>query len=65
MAETAEQRRQTPASHLLDLDRGRPTPPLMLFPIFWMATMMVKPNDAMFARPTVCCSSRRSSISTT
>jgi multiple sugar transport system permease protein len=26
---------------------------LVLFPIFWMATMMVKPNDAMFARPTV------------
>lgn len=24
-----------------------------LFPIFWMATMMVKPNAAMFARPTV------------
>ncbi|WP_375465622.1 carbohydrate ABC transporter permease [uncultured Methylobacterium sp.] len=24
-----------------------------LFPIFWMATMMVKPNEAMFARPTV------------
>jgi multiple sugar transport system permease protein len=26
---------------------------VMLFPIFWMASMMVKPNDAMFARPTV------------
>ena len=25
---------------------------IMLFPIFWMASMMVKPNDAMFARPT-------------
>jgi multiple sugar transport system permease protein len=25
---------------------------IVLFPIFWMATMMVKPNDAMFARPT-------------
>ncbi|MDQ0510108.1 carbohydrate ABC transporter permease [Ancylobacter amanitiformis] len=25
---------------------------IMLFPIYWMATMMVKPNDAMFARPT-------------
>jgi multiple sugar transport system permease protein len=26
---------------------------IVLFPIFWMATMMVKPNEAMFARPTV------------
>jgi multiple sugar transport system permease protein len=26
---------------------------VVLFPIFWMASMMVKPNDAMFARPTV------------
>jgi len=26
---------------------------VMLFPIFWMAAMMVMPNDAMFARPTV------------
>ena len=26
---------------------------LLLFPVFWMATMMVKPPDAMFARPTV------------
>lgn len=25
---------------------------IVLFPIFWMATMMVKPNEAMFARPT-------------
>ncbi|MDX6806227.1 carbohydrate ABC transporter permease [Terrihabitans rhizophilus] len=25
---------------------------VVLFPIFWMATMMVKPNEAMFARPT-------------
>lgn len=25
---------------------------IVLFPIYWMATMMVKPNDAMFARPT-------------
>lgn len=25
---------------------------VVLFPIFWMASMMVKPNDAMFARPT-------------
>ncbi|WP_428028960.1 carbohydrate ABC transporter permease [Ancylobacter sp.] len=25
---------------------------IMLFPIFWMGSMMVKPNDAMFARPT-------------
>lgn len=25
----------------------------VLFPIFWMITMMVKPADAMFARPTV------------
>ena len=27
---------------------------LILFPVFWMATMVVKPTDAMFARPTVC-----------
>jgi multiple sugar transport system permease protein len=26
---------------------------VVLFPIFWMAAMMVMPNDAMFARPTV------------
>jgi multiple sugar transport system permease protein len=26
---------------------------LILFPMLWMATMMVKPTDAMFARPTV------------
>jgi len=26
---------------------------VVLFPIFWMALMMVMPNDAMFARPTV------------
>jgi multiple sugar transport system permease protein len=26
---------------------------IVLFPIFWMAAMMVKPNEAMFARPTV------------
>src|SRR5215470_17738412 len=26
---------------------------LMLFPIFWMALMVMKPNDAMFARPTI------------
>jgi multiple sugar transport system permease protein len=26
---------------------------LILFPVFWMATMMVKPTDIMFARPTV------------
>ncbi len=26
---------------------------IVLFPIFWMASMMVKPNEAMFARPTV------------
>jgi multiple sugar transport system permease protein len=26
---------------------------VVLFPIFWMASMMVKPNDTMFARPTV------------
>ncbi len=26
---------------------------LVLFPIFWMASMVLKPNDAMFARPTV------------
>jgi multiple sugar transport system permease protein len=26
---------------------------VVLFPIFWMASMMVKPPDAMFARPTV------------
>jgi multiple sugar transport system permease protein len=26
---------------------------VVLFPIFWMITMMVKPSDAMFARPTV------------
>ena len=26
---------------------------VMLFPIFWMGAMMVMPNDAMFARPTV------------
>lgn len=26
---------------------------IVLFPIFWMVTMMVKPTDAMFARPTV------------
>jgi multiple sugar transport system permease protein len=26
---------------------------IVLFPIFWMAAMMVMPNDAMFARPTV------------
>jgi multiple sugar transport system permease protein len=26
---------------------------VVLFPIFWMATMMVKPAEAMFARPTV------------
>jgi len=26
---------------------------IVLFPIFWMATMTVKPNDARFARPTV------------
>lgn len=25
---------------------------VVLFPIFWMASMMVKPNDSMFARPT-------------
>ncbi|MBS7538955.1 carbohydrate ABC transporter permease [Ancylobacter lacus] len=25
---------------------------VVLFPIFWMASMMVKPNEAMFARPT-------------
>jgi multiple sugar transport system permease protein len=25
---------------------------VVLFPIFWMAAMMVKPNEAMFARPT-------------
>jgi multiple sugar transport system permease protein len=24
----------------------------ILFPVFWLATMMFKPNDAMFARPT-------------
>ena len=26
---------------------------LILFPVFWMATMVVKPTDVMFARPTV------------
>jgi multiple sugar transport system permease protein len=26
---------------------------VVLFPIFWMASMTVKPNDVMFARPTV------------
>jgi multiple sugar transport system permease protein len=26
---------------------------VVLFPIFWMASMVIKPNDAMFARPTV------------
>lgn len=26
---------------------------VVLFPIFWMALMMVMPNDAMFARPTI------------
>jgi multiple sugar transport system permease protein len=26
---------------------------IVLFPIFWMAAMMVMPNDAMFARPTI------------
>lgn len=26
---------------------------IVLFPIFWMASMMVMPNDAMFARPTI------------
>ena len=26
---------------------------VVLFPIFWMAQMVIKPNDAMFARPTV------------
>jgi multiple sugar transport system permease protein len=26
---------------------------LFLFPVFWMATMIVKPTDVMFARPTV------------
>jgi multiple sugar transport system permease protein len=26
---------------------------IVLFPIFWMASMTVKPNDVMFARPTV------------
>jgi len=26
---------------------------LVLFPIFWIATMAVKPTDVMFARPTV------------
>lgn len=25
---------------------------VVLFPIFWMASMVIKPNDAMFARPT-------------
>ena len=26
---------------------------LILFPVFWMATMVVKPTDVMFVRPTV------------
>ena len=26
---------------------------LVLFPIFWIASMAVKPTDVMFARPTV------------
>ena len=26
---------------------------LFLFPVFWMATMVIKPTDVMFARPTV------------